>query len=101
MRKPIAVSDLLNEGQAKLQRLKAGAEAASQVLAAVRSALPGEVANHVYGAQLKQGRLTVVVDGAGWATRVRYAALEIAPTVGATIGGEVTAVRVQVRPRPR
>jgi hypothetical protein len=101
MRKPIAVSDLLNEGQATLQRLKAGAEAASQALAAVRLSLPGEVARHVFGAEVTDGRLTLVVDGGGWATRVRYAALEIAPTVGEALGAEITTVRVQVRPRPR
>jgi Dna[CI] antecedent, DciA len=101
MRKPIAVSDLLKEGQATLQRLKAGAEASSQVLAAVRLSLPGELANHVFGAQVTEGRLTVVVDSGGWATRVRYAATELAPKVGEALGAGITAVRVQVRPRPR
>ena len=101
MRKPIAVSDLLAEGQAKLQRLKTGAETASHSLAAVRSALPAELARHVFAALLEGGRLTVVVDGGGWATRLRYVALELAPVVGNALGTAITAVRVQVRPRPR
>ena len=101
MRKPIAVSDLLNQGQAKLQRLKAGAQAASHALAAVQSALPPELGAHIHAAGVSDGRLTVIVDSGSWATRVRYAAETLAATVGRALTAKISEVRVQVRPRPR
>jgi hypothetical protein len=100
MRKPTAVSDLLAEGQAKLQGLRAGAKAAGHALAAVRSTLPTEVAAHVFGAALDGEVLTVLVDGGGWATRARYALAGLAPDLGIALGAKVTRVRIRVRPPP-
>jgi hypothetical protein len=100
MRKPIAVSDLLKEGQTRLKRLNSGAEAASQALVAVQHALPGELSGHVFGVLLEGGRLTVVVDSGAWATRVRYALADLVPAVGQALGAEIASVRVQVRPKP-
>jgi predicted nucleic acid-binding Zn ribbon protein len=100
MRKPIAVSDLLAEGKAKLERLMSGAEAAGRTLVAVRAVVTPEVAAHVFGASLKGEELTVLVDSGSWATRVRYVIPELAPAVAAGLGVAVTSVRVRVRPPP-
>lgn len=100
MRKPIAISDLLAERKVTLDRLRTGAEAATRVLVAVQQALPAESAEHVWSASEKAGVLTVVVDSAGWATRVRYSVPELQAGAGATLGVTVTKVLVRVRPRP-
>ncbi|HXQ63318.1 MAG TPA: DciA family protein [Steroidobacteraceae bacterium] len=102
MRKPTAVSELLAQGKAKLERLKVGAEAASRTLAAVQQSLPVEAATHVWGASLDdEGVLTLVTDSGGWATRLRYQLPELAPRVAAALGKGVARTVVRVRPRPR
>jgi hypothetical protein len=102
MRKPTAVSELLAQGKAKLERLKTGAEAANRALVAVQQALPAEAAGHVWGATLdEQGVLTLVTDSGGWASRLRYELPELAPRVATALGQAVTRMVVMVRPRPR
>jgi hypothetical protein len=100
MRKPIAVSDLLAEGKAKLERVMSGAEAAVRTLVAVRAGLPVEVAPHVFGAMLEGDQLTVLVDSGSWATRVRYVVPDLGPLVAANLGVAIAKVRVRVRPPP-
>ncbi|HXQ31724.1 MAG TPA: DciA family protein [Steroidobacteraceae bacterium] len=101
-RKPTAVSELLAQGKAKLERLKRGADAATEALAAVQHALPTEAAGHVWGASLaEEGVLTLVIDSGGWASRLRYALPELAPRVSTALGKRVARVIVRVRPRPR
>ena len=101
MRKPIAVSELLAQGKAKLERLRAGADAASRALSAVQQCLPPDSAPHVWGASLgSQGVLTVVTDGGGWATRIRYAVPDLMPEVARRLESPVVKVVVRVRPRP-
>jgi predicted nucleic acid-binding Zn ribbon protein len=101
MRKPIAVSELLAQGKAKLERLKSGADAAERTLCAVQQCLPGESAAHVWGASLDaDGVLTVVTDTGGWATRIRYAVPELMPAVAGKLSAAVVRVVVRVRPRP-
>jgi MoxR-like ATPase len=100
MRKPIAISELLAQGKAKLERLKLGAEAASEVLAAVQRALPGDVAAHVWGASLSaDAALTVVVDSGSWASRVRYVIPELVSAVESAVGRPVARTSIRVRPR--
>ncbi len=101
MRKPIAISELLAQGKAKLERLKAGAEAASETLAAVQRALPPEVAGRVWGASLSEdGQLTVLTESGSWASRVRYVMPEVAAAVAAALGRTVERTSIRVRPRP-
>jgi len=102
MRKPTAVSELLAQGKGKLERLKSGADAASQTLAAVQHILPTEAAGHVWGASLDgEGVLTLVTDSGSWASRLRYALPELAPRVSTALGKGVARAVVRVRPRPR
>ncbi len=101
MRKTRSVSELLAEGQAALERLKSGAEAASRTLVALQRALPEEVAGHVFGATLDaDGVLTVLVDSGAFATRLRFLLPELLPALAAALG-PVTITRSVVRVRPR
>ena len=99
MRKPIPLSELLGQANPTLERLREGAKAADRTLDAVRQSLPGEVAEHVWGASTDEGLLTVLVDSAGWATRVRYAVPELKQGVGDRLGAPILKVNVRVRPR--
>jgi predicted nucleic acid-binding Zn ribbon protein len=99
-RKPIAVSELLAQGKAKLERLKTGAEAAGRTLAAVQQVLPADAAGHVWGASLDEaGVLTLVTDSGSWASRLRYLLPELAPRVAAALGRGVVRTAIRVRPR--
>ena len=100
MRKPIALSELLGKGNPTLERLRQGAQAAESALAAAQQHLPADVAPHVWGASAAGGVLTLLVDSAGWATRVRYAVPDLKAGLGARLGEPVTKVMVRVRPKP-
>ena len=97
-RKPIAISDLLAQGKTPLDRLRAGAEAAGEALAAVQQALPQELAPHVWAASLEGAVLTVLVASGAWASRVRYCATDIAAGVAVRLKRPVSRVLVRVRP---
>jgi hypothetical protein len=99
MKKPTAVSDLLGKGEGMLQRLRAGAAEADQALAALRNALPPEIAAEVWSAALKGSTLTAFVRSAAWGTRLRYVAPGIVPTVADQLGRPVEEIRVKVRAR--
>jgi hypothetical protein len=99
MRKPIPLSELLGQANPTLERLREGAKAAEKAVDAVRRSLPAEVAEHVWGASAEDGVLTVLVDSAGWATRVRYAVPELKQGVGDRLGALVVKVNVRVRPQ--
>lgn len=99
MRKPIPLSELLGQANPTLERLREGAKAADRTVDAVRHSLPPEVADHVWAASTDAGVLTVLVDSAGWATRVRYAVPELKQGVGDRLGELVLKVNVRVRPR--
>jgi predicted nucleic acid-binding Zn ribbon protein len=99
MRKPIPLSELLGQANPTLERLREGAKAAERTVDAVRQSLPPEVAEHVWGASTDDGVLTVLVESAGWATRVRYAVPELKQGVGERLGEPVLKVSVRVRPR--
>jgi hypothetical protein len=101
MRKPIPLSELLGKGNPTLERLREGAKAADRTLDAVQQSLPEELRPHVWGASEEAGTLTVVVDTASWATRVRYAVPELNAGVGDRLGVPVLKVVVRVRPRAK
>ncbi len=101
MRKPIALSELLAKGNPALERLRAGARAADRTLSAVTRALDAELGGHVWGATLEVDRLVLLVDSAGWATRVRYAVPELKRVAGAELGTVIERVVVRVRPPPK
>ena len=100
MRKPIAISELLALGKAKLERLQSGSDSAAKTLVAVQRALPAELGAHVWSAAVSdEGVLTLVADSGSWATRVRYVTSEVAPKVAEELGCEITRTAVRVRPR--
>ncbi len=101
MGKTRSVSELLAEGKAALERLKAGADAAQAILVALQRALPPEIAAHVFGAVLDDDRvLTVLVDSGAFATRLRYLLAEHGDGLAGRLGVESVA-RIVVRVRPR
>jgi hypothetical protein len=53
---------------------------------------------HVWAATFAAGQLTLLVDTAGWATRVRYAVPALRAGVATELGQPVEKVAVRVRP---
>jgi len=99
MKKPTAVSDLLGKGEGMLQRLRSGAAEADRALAALRQALPPEIAAEVWSAALKGTTLTAFVRSAAWGTRLRYVAPQAAAKVAERLGQAVEQIKVKVRAR--
>lgn len=97
MKKPTAVSDLLERGKGVLQQLRTGAAEADRALAALRQALPPEIAAEVWSAALKGTSLTAFVRSAAWGTRLRYVAPGVLPRVAQALGRPVEEIRVKVR----
>src|SRR5580700_4324576 len=72
MQNPRRVSDLLSRTGNKLTALKARSQERSRVLEQVRAVLPPRLSEAVVSAGIEQGRLTIGVVGAVWASRLRY-----------------------------
>jgi hypothetical protein len=64
----------------------------------VRAALPPRLAQAVASAGITEGRLTVGVVGAVWASRLRYSTDIIRKRVAKSAGLEVLSVRIRVVP---
>jgi hypothetical protein len=101
MKKPTAVSHLLEQGDGMLQKLRAGTAEAERTLAALRAQLPPEIAQEVFSASLRGTRLTAFVASAAWGTRLRYVAPKLMAGLGAALGTPVEEIKVKVRARPR
>ena len=101
MKKPTAVSHLLEQGKGMLQRLRAGTADAERALAALRRVLPEELAREVWSASLRGGTLTAFVRSAAWGTRLRYVIPAKLAALSAELGTPVEAVKVKVRAPPR
>ena len=97
MQNPRSLSDLLSRTGNKLTDLKARSRARSLVVEQVRAALPPRLARAVVSAGLEQGRLTIGVVGAVWASRLRYLTESIRKQVGES-GIAVLCVRIRVVP---
>jgi hypothetical protein len=93
-----SVSELLAGGGKRLSQLKERSAARSQVLEQVRAALPPRLAQAVASAGITEGRLTVGVVGAVWASRLRYSTDIIRKRVAKSAGLEVLTVRIRVVP---
>jgi hypothetical protein len=96
--KPTSVSDLLGKGQGMLERLRQGSARADETLQAVRGALPDGLGEHVWGATLRDGTLTVLVASAAWATRIRYHAPDLKDQAAARLRDGIDRVVVRARP---
>lgn len=97
MKKPTAVSDLLEQGKGTLQRLRTGTADAERTLAALRRVLPPEIAREVWSASRRGTTLTAFVHSAAWGTRLRYVIPGLKAALEAELGGTVEEVKVKVR----
>jgi hypothetical protein len=93
-----SVSELLERGGKRLSLLKTRMAERSAVLDQVREALPARLAQAVVSAGIEQGRLTIGVDGAHWASRLRYFTETLRKRVAASARVEVQVVRIRVVP---
>lgn len=100
MQNPRSLSDLLSRAGNKLNALKTRARERIRVVEQVRAALPPRLAEAVASAGLEQGRLTVGVVGAVWASRLRYSSDALRKRVGTSMGVEILTVRIRVIPPP-
>jgi hypothetical protein len=98
MQNPRSVSDLLSRTGNKLNTLKIRSAERASVLVLVRAALPARLAQAVVSAGVERGRLTIGVDGAAWASRVRYFSDSVRKGVGDPLGLEILGVRIRVVP---
>ncbi|MDP9007742.1 MAG: DUF721 domain-containing protein [Pseudomonadota bacterium] len=98
MRNSKSLSELLAGGGKRLSLLKERSAERSQVLDQVRAALPARLAQAVASAGLTQGRLTVGVVGAVWASRLRYSTEILRARVAKSAGVEILTVRIRVVP---
>ena len=96
-KKPTHVSHLLEQGQGMLGRLREGTAEAERTLAALRRALPPEIAAQAWGAAVRDGTLTVLVRSAAWGTRLRYLAPRFTEALAAELGKPIEQVKVKVR----
>jgi len=96
VQKPMPLSHLLNIPGKTLGSLRARLVDRSTVLAAVQRALPAKLATHVISAGIEQGRLTIGVSGAVWASRLRYQTGELRKTVGDELQAPILTVRIRV-----
>src|SRR5262245_5633760 len=101
MKKPTAVSHLLEQGEGMLQKLRAGTFEAERTLSALRAQLPPEIAQEVFSATLRGTTLTAFVAAAAWGTRLRYVAPKLLPAIADALGAPVDEIRVKVRAKPR
>jgi hypothetical protein len=93
-----SVSELLARGGKRLSLLKEKAAERSLVLDQVRAALPVRLAEAVVSAGMDEGRLTIGVVGAVWASRLRYSTEIIRKRVAKSAGLEILTVRIRVVP---
>jgi hypothetical protein len=82
----------------KLTALKLRSQHRSLVVEQVRAALPARLALAVASAGVDQGRLTIGVVGAVWASRIRYFTEAVRKGVSGSLGVEILVIRIRVVP---
>jgi hypothetical protein len=100
MQKSKAVSELFTGANKKLTALRAKSDERSRIRERVCAVLPAKLAQAVVSASIEQGRLSIGVTGAVWATRLRYMADSLRSRVGDATGIAVFSVRVRVVTAP-
>jgi hypothetical protein len=98
MQKPKSLSELLSGSGKRLNALKTRSATRSVVLDQVRAALPVRLAQAVASAGVEEGRLTIGVVGAVWATRLRYFTDALRRGVSGSVGTEISSVKIRVVP---
>jgi hypothetical protein len=101
MKKPTAVSHLLEQGDGMLKRLRAGTAEAERTLMILRQFLPAEIGRQVFSASVRGTTLTAFVATAAWGTRLRYVAPALLAELGTALGAPVEEIRVKVRANTR
>jgi Dna[CI] antecedent, DciA len=92
------LSELLGVPGKRLASLKQRSEERSSILAQVRAAVAPKLADAVSTAGLDDGRLTVGVVSAVWASRLRYCSELIRARVSESSGFPIQKVRIRVVP---
>jgi hypothetical protein len=90
------INGLFEGGSDRLTSLKVRSRARSLVLTQVLAVLPADLAKSVATAGIEDGRLTLGVDGAAWASRLRYVTDMLRSKVGKSMGVEIRSVRIKV-----
>jgi hypothetical protein len=85
-------------GSSALGDVVGEARAGDRVLAALRRALPADLAVHLSAAHLRDATLIVVADGPAWATRLRFLEPELKAALDARTRRVVRRVAVRVGP---
>ena len=98
MQNPRVVSELLQQHGKKLRELRERLDERAAVLDLVRGSLPAKLAPHIASAGIENGRLTLGVAGAVWASRLRYLTGAVRAGVGAALDTEIVSVRIRVLP---
>jgi hypothetical protein len=93
-----SLSELLARGGKRLSLLTTKATQRSKIVEQVRAALPARLAESVVSAGLEEGRLTIGVAGAVWASRLRYSTEALRKRVAKSAGEDVLSVRIRVVP---
>jgi hypothetical protein len=93
-----SLSELLARGGKRLSLLTTKATQRAKIVEQVRAALPARLAESVVSAGLDEGRLTIGVAGAVWASRLRYSTEAIRKRVAKSAGADVLSVRIRVVP---
>ena len=100
MQNPRSLSDLLSRTGNKLTALKTRSRERSHIVEQVRAALPDRLSQAVVSAGIDQGRLTIGVVGAVWASRLRYLTESVRKRVAGATGISIVSVKVRVVPPP-
>ena len=95
MQKPKPLSELLKIPSPLLTDLSARLAARSRVLEEVRAALPAKLASQIVSAGIDQGRLSIGVTSAAWASRLRYATGDVRKSLTDSL--KINILRVQIR----
>jgi hypothetical protein len=98
MKNPKSIKELLKSGGKRLSSLSAQVAARTTTLDHILAALPAELASTVATAGIQNGKLTIGVTGAAWAARLRYATESLRTQVAASLGTDITSVRIKVIP---
>jgi hypothetical protein len=100
MRKPKPLSELLSEPGKALRDLSQRLQARAAVLDLVRAAVPAKLAPHIVSAGIDQGRLTIGVTSAVWASRLRYGTAALRHQVQQESSVPILRVRIRVLGAP-
>jgi hypothetical protein len=94
----VSLGDLLSRKQ--LGDIVRQAREAESLTHRVQRLLPPELAPHVVGVNLRDGRLTVLADTSAWASRLRFHTLDLARSLCQVCDTEITSTRVRVHRGP-